>query len=204
MFALAHSNSGDLCLLERRFDAAVELYEAAHRMNRERGNANADSHALSGLIRALSMRDGPGDFERAEEVLARLAELHESGDLAETRRRYFISLALVQDRRGDAEAALESVRRALAAEQGQRQSFSDVLGSALEAEWIEAVLLARLERTARARRAASRAKRSLSNLARRIRDPKHRRVFLDAHPLHRAIDASRLDPRPGWTWFQDA
>jgi hypothetical protein len=101
------------------------------------------------------------------------------------------------------EAALESVRHALAAEQAQRQSFSDVLCSTLEAEWIEAVLLSRQGRTAPARRAASRAKRSLSKLAGRIRDPKHRRVFIGAHPLHLAIDALRLDTRPGWTWFEE-
>jgi tetratricopeptide (TPR) repeat protein len=204
VFALAHSNSGDLLLLEGRLDEAVELYELAHRMNRERANANADSHALSGLIRALLMRDAPGDFERAEAALARLGEHFESGDLGETRRRYFTSRALVEDRRGDAVAALESVRRALDAEHGRRQFFSDVLGSALEAEWIEAVLSARLARTAAARRAAQRAQHSLSNLARRIRDPKHRRVFLEAHPLHHAIEATRLETKPGWTWSADS
>ena len=201
--ALAHSNFGDLCVLRGELDTAVALYRAAHRMNEARSNAMADSHALPGLARALLMRDRPGDLDEAGRVLEVMGKLHEASDLAETKCRYLVGSAVLLDRVGDREKALSQVRRALEVEVEQRQHFSDPFGTVLEAQWIEAILLGRLERITPSRRAAMRTRQELLRYAKQAGDENSAKVFLESNPLHRAIVSGRLDTRPGWTWFAD-
>jgi tetratricopeptide (TPR) repeat protein len=203
VLALAHSNLGDLRVLRGELDTAVELYRTAHRMNRERSNAMADSHALSGLARALIMRDRGDDLEEAERTIEQLGALQSSGDLMETRSRFHTTLAVMMDRRGELEAALHSARKALDIDQEQRQRFSDPFGTVLEAQWIEALELSRMGRVAQARRAAGRARQDLLRLAKQTGDEAAGKRFLEANPLHRAILEERFDTRPGWTWLSE-
>lgn len=200
--ALAHSNSADLHVLLGELDTAVELYRVAHRMNRERSNAMADSHALPGLLRALVMRGTPEDLVEAQRVVAELEVLHQASDLAETRTRYYTASAMLRDRLGDADAALTHARRALEVGEERRQHFSDPFGTVQEAEWMEAILLARLGRMAAAKRAAQRARQELLKTAKHAGDKASVQVFLETSPLHRAILAGRLDTPPGWSWFR--
>ncbi|MCC6901185.1 MAG: protein kinase [Polyangiaceae bacterium] len=198
--ALSHSNSADLHVLRGELDTAVELYRTAHRMNQERSNAMADSHALPGLLRALVMRDGPGDLAEAEEARARMEALHASSDLAETRTRFLTASALLFDRLGKWEAALALVRGALDVGEDRRQRISDPFCTVLEAQWIEAILLERLGRRGPARRAAELARRELLKTSKHAGDPAAAQIFLEQNPLHRAILAGRLDTAPGYTW----
>ena len=201
VLALAHSNSADLCVLLGEFDTAVELYRAAHRMNTERSNAMADSHAISGIIRALIMRDRPGDLDEARVHMEDLRGLHERGDLAETRSRFYTASAVVFDRTGRDDAALSAARRALDIEQERRLRFSDPFGTVLEAQWLEAISLSRLGRDAAAKHAAARARTELVKAAKQVGDESAARIFLQANPLHRAIMRERLDLQRGWTWL---
>ncbi len=199
--ALAHSNSADLHALRGELDSAVELYRSAHRMNRSRSNAMADSHAMPGLVRALAMRGGPGDLEEAGRVANELEALHAASDLAETRTRYFTSSAMFLDRVGDPEAALAQARRALDVGEERRQQFSDPFGTVLEAQWMEAILLARMRRTSAAKRAAQRARQELLKTSKHAGDKASVATYLEANPLHRAIVGGRLDTPLGYTWF---
>lgn len=201
VLALAHSNSADLHVLRGELDSAVELYRAAHRMNSERANAMADSHAMPGLVRALVMRNGPGDLDEAKRVAAELESLHAASDLAETRTRYLTSSAMLEDRQGRPELALSLARRALEVGEDRRQHFSDPFGTVLEAQWMEALLLGRLGRQAAARRAAQRARRELVKVSKHVGDKAAVQVFFESNPLHRAILAGRLDTPLGYTWF---
>ena len=198
--ALAHSNSADLHVLRGELDTAVELYRTAHRMNQQRSNAMADSHALPGLLRALVMRDGPGDLAEAEAARARMEALHASSDLAETRTRFLTASAMLLDRAGRWEAALALVRSALDVGEERRQRFSDPFCTVLEAQWIEAILLARLGRRGAAKRAAQLARRELLKTSKHAGDHAAAQLFLDHNPLHRAILAGHLETEPGYTW----
>lgn len=204
VLALAHSNLGDLCVVRGDLDTAVELYRTAHRMNRERANAMANSHAIPGMIRALILRDGPGDLEQVRERMAELEALHELSDLAETRTRYLTSSAMWLDKAGDAELALSKVRRALEVRDERRQRFSDPFGTVLEAEWMEAVLLGRLGRHEASKRAARRARKELLKTSKQVGDEAAIAMFFDAHPLHRAILAGKVDTPRGSTWFSES
>jgi tetratricopeptide (TPR) repeat protein len=199
--ALAHSNSADLHVLRGELDTAIELYRVAHRMNRVRANAMADSHAVPGLLRALVMRGRPGDMEEAGGLSVTLEELHRESGLAETRTRYLTASAMLLDYRGEHEAALSVVRGGLDVGDDRGPAFSDPFGTLLEARWMEAVLLARLGRRAAAKRAAERARRDLMKTARLLGDESNVRVYLEQNPLHRAIVSGRLDTPPGFSWF---
>ncbi len=198
--ALAHSNSADLHVLRGELDTAVELYRTAHRTNQQRSNAMADSHALPGLVRALVMRDAPGDRAEAELLQPRLEALHATSDLAETRTRYLTASAMLLDRLGRPEPALELVRGALDVGEDRRQRFSEPFGTALEAQWMEAILLGRLGRSVAARRAALLARRELIKTSKLVGDHPAVQIFFDNNPLHRAILARQLETRPGYTW----
>jgi tetratricopeptide (TPR) repeat protein len=200
VLALAHSNSADLAVVLSELDTAIELYRAAHRMNLERSNAMADSHALSGLVRALIMRDGPGDLDEARAHMDALRALHEKGELVESRSRYHTAFAALFDRTERDDAALAAARRALDIEQERRIRFSDPFGTVLEAQWQEAISLSRLGRASAATRAAARARADLLKTAKHVGDERDVRVFLEANPLHRAILAQRMDCARGWTW----
>lgn len=199
--ALAHSNSADLHVLRGELDTAVELYRSAHRMNRQRANAMADSHAMPGLVRALVMRAGPGDLDEAKNVASEIEALHAASDLAETRTRHFTSSAMLLDALMDHEAALAQARRALDVGEERRQHFSDPFGTVMEAQWMEAILLARLGRTTAAKRAAQRARQELLKTSKHTGDKAGVQLYLESNPLHRAIVGGRLDTQPGYTWF---
>jgi tetratricopeptide (TPR) repeat protein len=201
--ALGYSNWGDLCTIEHDFERALDLYRAAHAMNRERDLAGQQSHALSGMVRVLSMRNAPGDVDEAAELLVALERLTEIGDLAETHRRYHTSRAMHFDRIGDPRRALVHARRARTSREDPSAQFSDVFGTVLEARWIEALMLARTGRPAAATRAAQRTASILLRLSRHVGNENDQRVFLEASPLHRAIRAGRLDTPLGWSWFSD-
>ena len=199
--ALAYSNWADLCALEQNFDRAVDLYRSAHAMNRERALAGQLSHALSGLVRVLTMRDEPGDRDEARELLGQLETLSEQGDLAETHWRYHTAAAMFLDREGEPAKAVQHARRAASKRIDPTTQFSDVFGTVLEARWLEAILLARASKPAAAERAARRAHGILMRLSRHVGSAGDQQVFLEQSPLHRAIIARRLDTPPGWSWF---
>ncbi len=200
VLALAHSNLADLYTIHGELDHAIELYARAHEMNSARANSMADSHALSGIVRALLMRNRPGDLEEARRMLDELHANQGESDLAEPRCRYFTAQAVLSDCDGNPEAGLVSARTALGLSQFPAQ-FNDVFGTVLEARWIEAILLGRLGRDKAARRAAEKTKRELIARSKRIGDEATARLFLEGHALHRAILGARFDTPRGWTWF---
>ena len=110
--ALAKSNLGDLFVLRGEIERALSCYREAHDDNQQRGIAVQDSHAISGIIRCLLLRDAAGDLAEAEQLLQRFGALSGVDDLAEARRRYATTEAAVLDRAGDPKAALTSARRA--------------------------------------------------------------------------------------------
>jgi hypothetical protein len=156
---------------------------------------------MPGLVRALVMRNGPGDLDEAKRVAAELDLLHTASDLAETHTRFLTSSAMLFDRQGDAEAALAAVRRALDVGEERRQRFSDPFGTVLEAQWMEGILLARLGRGAAAKRAGQLARQELVKTSKHVGDKAQTQVFLQVNPLHRAILGGRFDTQPGYTWF---
>ncbi len=198
--ALARSNLGDLTLLQGDLEGAIDHYRRAHDLNTERGLAVHDSHALSGLVRTLLMRGAPDDLEEAEALLAQFDELQGRSEYAESRRRHLSTRAMVLDAGGQPDRALDEVRRARRHPRDRRMQYSDLFGTALEVRWMSAVLLCRLGRSLQARRQAERTAAELGQYAKRMGDPAAGRRFIEASPLHRAIEQGRLDTPPGWTW----
>lgn len=201
VLALAHSNLADLCVLREELDTAIALYRTAHHMNRERKNAMADSHAVPGLVRALVMRGQDADLEEAGRKLEELEALRRASDLAETESRFLTTSACWLDRISEPEAALARVRRALGVAQERRQRLSDPFGTLLEAQWMEAILLERLGRKARAERAAERALAELHKVAKQVGSEADAKIFLEESPLHRAILEQNRNTPLGHTWF---
>lgn len=200
VLALAHSNLADFHTIHGELDIALSAYERAHEMNSARANSLADSHALSGMVRALTMRNHEGDIARARHASDVLNANQGESDLAEPRCRYFTSNAVLLDLLGEPEAGIENVRKVFALTTFPAQ-FNDVFGTLLEAHWIEAILLGRLGQKGAAERAANTAKKELLARSKRLANEEAARLFLDAHPLHRAITSQRMDTPRGWTWF---
>lgn len=197
--ALARSNLGDVHLLRGELDRAAELFAEARTMNERRSLALQETHAICGHVRTLLMRRGPGDLDVARSELEIFAGVSGVDEVAESRRRHRTTLAIFHDLDGRPEAALAELLR-LRSAADEEMHFSDVLATSLESRWLEAILLGRLGREAAARRVANRTKALLQRLAKRVGGDGPRRVYLDAHPLHRAILAGAWDTPPGATW----
>lgn len=197
--SLAWSNRGDLELLEGRIDAAVEAYATAEAGYRRSGMHPLRTHALSGGVRTLLLRDGPGDRERARRWLSELEALTADDPAPEDRRRCLTARAMLRDAAADRSAAVAAAREA-ARILASDTAYEDVFGSSIDARWMLAVLLHRAGRRAEAARAAKRARELLARRARALDDAASRRRFRGLHPLHRAVAEGRLDQPPGRSW----
>jgi tetratricopeptide (TPR) repeat protein len=197
--SLAWSNRGDLEVMDGRLDEAIEAYERGERGYRELGMGQLRAHALTGGIRAMLLRDAPGDLDRARRWLADLEETTGDAPARDDERRLLTARAMIRDRSEDTGGALADARAA-ARIRASDTAYEDAFGSSVDARWMVAVLLHRLGRSADAARAAARAEELLVRRARALDDDTDRRRFVEDHPLHRTVAAGRLDQPPGRSW----
>ncbi len=200
VLTVARSNLGDLRAATGRLDEAVELYVRSWHQTRDNAVPQAATHALTGLVRALIMRDRDGDLDEARALLVPFEKLHAGGGLLESGRQFHTAAAMVADRGGQAERMLDHARAARASEEAQRMCFTDVFGTVLEARWIEALAHARVGRTKTAERKARRVQLLLDELVRALGGEGRGASFVEGLPLHRAIRRGDLDLPPGWTY----
>lgn len=196
---LARSNAGDLLAVEGKLDSAVECFRDSDASYAALGWTQLRGHALIGLVRTLLLRGGQGDVEEAVRAATALDAIDASGDVANAKRRHLTAYAVLADARGAHADALRHAHRAVA-ERDVRTAFEDVFGTAIEAQWIVAILEARVGHRSRAERAALRARCMLERQADMLSATADRVRFLDALPLHRAILAGSLDVPAGCTW----
>ncbi len=194
--SIARSNLADALALEQRLDEAIVTYVDVARFCRGSAFASHHPHSLSGLVRALVMRAGPGDVDRAGQVVTELEGLRH---VPEAERRYRTAHAAWLDACGHPEEAL--VQAEAATEVTDRKTrYSDVFGTELDAAWQRAILLARLGRRRDAETALAECRRELAKLTQAVGDLRAQRIFVQEHPMHLAIDRGQLAPALGWTW----
>jgi hypothetical protein len=144
------------------------------------------------------MRRRDGDLELARGYVGEFERLRLRFDVAESGRRFFTAKAMHHDAIGEHDAALDAARTG-ARLRDRMTTFSDVFGTPLEAKWILAIMLARCG-SRDAQRVRDACRRTLDDLARLVAPVSPVAVFLEHHPVHRAISRGELDTPPGWTW----
>ncbi len=196
--ALAQVNMADLLLTAEDLSAAVRMFRAALESERERTVNDHGAYALTGLIRALAMRAQPEDLAEAKRLEA-MGFAERSEQMPERARRFLAAQAMLADAQGEDAQALAHARRALQITQA-REDFSSLFGNHLEAQWIEALLLARRGELAMAQARADEARRTVGKLKLAVGDANAQELFLRAHPMHAAIVGRHLATPRGWTW----
>ncbi len=199
--ALAWGNRGDTEMLSGDLDRAIDAYERGAQLYLDAGMTSLRTHALAGRTRALLVRRRPDDLRLAEELLSELERTQPEVTSREERRRYLTTRAMFLDAIGDPKGALLVARRA-ARLLTPDTVYEDVFGSAVEARWAVALMLARLERDAERAEAVEAARELLTRRARALDQAADVEAFLGSHPLHVAIRAGHLEPTPGCTWIR--
>ena len=195
----SYANLAETHLAEGNLETAGDLYERSYRMGDSRSNWQMAGYPLHGWIRTDVMRGG-ALIERAKENVPGLAEL--AGMFIQERTRLHVAVAMIADAEGRTGDALEAAERAYALRGTARYQWG-FIGSAVETEWVRAILLGRAGRTAAARRAAAATRKRLLAMAEQVASPERREIALTAPPVHRAIVAGDLATPLGWTWHPD-
>lgn len=196
--SIAGSNLADIDLLEGHFDRAIQRYDEALASCRRRAFAAQETHVLAGLIRALLLRDGPGDAERVQSELVAFEALNASHDMAEAARRLLTTRALIHDRSGDLMRALDDARAAVAIDDRVTR-FSDVFATPIEAAWIHALIIRRTGSPEAGAHALEAARRALHEVADMLAAEERARLLRE-NPIFAAIERGELELPPGTTF----
>ena len=192
----SYANLAETYVAEDELETAGDLYERAYQMGDARSNWQMAGYPLHGWVRTDVMRGG-ALIERAKRNLPRLEEL--AGMFLQEQTRYHVANAMIADAEGRTRDALEAAERAYELRRTARYQWG-FIGSAIETEWVRAILLARAGKRSRAERAARAAKKRLLSMTEHVASPERRATILSAPPVHRAIVSGDLDTPPGWAW----
>ncbi len=200
---LALSNLGDLMVTRGALEEAQRLYEEANRLYRDHGWSQLLTHGLVGQIRCLLFLRGNDARAQVDVALTELGQLHESLHTEEATRRFQLSAAVVARARGDHQSALDLSTLVLrAAAKRSANSFADVFATSIEAAWIVALSRAALGDAKIASQLGQRTRTRLLSLANQL-PAEMRTMFLDGHPLHRAIMAQNFATDHRGLWSMD-